>query len=119
MHRLILVCLLLGGCVSSSGSVQYSVTTEYDKLGNTTKVSELWKGKSSTRASGDSGLKASKKDIDFGITMQNDVSVHLKAGSNIEGMKSKNATILSVLEGMSNEEKASALRSFATIFAIP
>lgn len=119
MRRLILICLLLGGCVSSSGSVQYSITKEFDKEGNTTKITELWNGKSSTRASGDSGIKASKKDIDFGITMQNDISVHLKAGSNIEGMKSKNATILSILEGMSNEEKASALRSFATIFAIP
>lgn len=119
MCRLIFICLLLSGCVTSSGSVQYSVSTEFDEQGKTTKITESWEGKSSTRASGDSGIKASQKNIDFGITMPNNVSVHLKAGSNIEGMKSKNATIMSMLEGMSNEEKASAFRSLATIFAVP
>lgn len=119
MCRLILICLLLGGCVTSSGSVRYNATTEFDGDGKPTKTIESWEGKSSTRASGDSAIKSAKKNIDFGVTMPSNVSIYLKAGSDLEGMKSKNATILSVLEGMSNEEKATTLRSLAAIFTLP
>lgn len=119
MYRLI-ICLLLSGCVSSSGTVKYSLTTNFNEQGNKIKTTEEWIGKSSTKASGDAGIKASQKDIDFGINTLTGIKVHLKAGSEIEGLQSKNnelyLAILTLIQGIPN---AIALRSLSTILTVP
>lgn len=107
MFRLILVCLLLSGCVSTSGSVRYSIITELDSQEKIIKTTEMWIGKSHTIAGGGAGIKASQKEIDFGIQMPS-VIVYLKARSNMEGIQSD-----------TDDEKITPLRSLGSIFTIP
>ena len=118
----LLICtiLLLTGCVTSSGSVRYNMITEYDPQGNIIKTTEMWDGQSHTSASGDAGLKASQKDIDFGIQTPNNVQVHLKAGSSIEGMQSQlYKDMMSIMTGIPNDEKAAALQALSGILTNP
>lgn len=119
MYRLML-CLLLSGCVTTNGGVSYSIQTEYDSDGKITKKIEEWEGKSSTTAAGNSGIKASQKEVDFGVKLT-DATAYLKAGSNIEGMQSefqggsaelmKSILMMSILKDIPDEDKVAALKA--------